>query len=102
MLKTLYTYITESFSISDNPIENYIIMAVILSLSLAIAWVSVKLLYAVDAIDGSGTGRIVHWIIRTIAFVAIFSIFTIVINVYQWIVSIPSYVWWSVIIVAGL
>lgn len=72
MLKLAFEYLTDSYSLLENPIDNYIIMAVLGFLAYLIAYRIVGWFYSTDIIDGRGAGHILHWMIRFVVFVAIY------------------------------
>lgn len=97
MLKMMFEYLTDSYSLLENPIDNYIIMAVVGFIAYLIAYNIVGWLYHTDMIDGRGAGHILHWIIRLIVFVAIYYAVATAIRIYQWIIGVPTHVWWIVV-----
>ena len=99
MLKIAFEYLTDSYSLLENPIDNYIIMAVVGFAAYLIAYNIVGWFYHTDMIDGRGAGHILHWIIRLIVFVAIYYAVATAIRIYKWIIGVPMHVWW---IVAGV
>ena len=96
MLKILFVYITDSFSLLDNPLNDYIVMAAIGAISFAIAYAFVGKLYHYDLIDGRGAGHVLHWISRLIVFVVLFYTAATVIRIYYWFHGLPDYKWWIV------
>lgn len=97
MLKLAFEYLTDSYSLLESPIDNCIIMAVVGSVAYVIAYNIVGWFYHTDMIDGRAAGHILHWIIRFIAFVAIYYAVATAIRIYNWIVGVPVYVWWIVV-----
>lgn len=96
MLKLAFEYLTESYSLLEDPTSNYIIMAIVGVLAFAIAYLIVGFLYDADMIDGSMIGNILHWIIRVFAFLMIYYAMATMLRIYRWIKSVPAYVWWLV------
>ena len=92
-MKFLFEYLTNSFSLLNNPLNNYIVMAVIGIIAYRIAYTLVGDLYCLDLIDGRGTGHVLHWIIRLIVFVVIFYGVATTIRVYKWFYGLPDYKW---------
>lgn len=76
MKKFIFDIITSTYSLFSNPIYNYIAMAIVGSIAFAVAWNLVKRIGARGEL-----GSILHWTIRLIAFVLIWFIFSIIINV---------------------
>lgn len=97
MLKLAFEYLIDSYSFLENPIDNYIIMAVVGFVAYLIAYNIVGWFYRTDMIDGRGAGHILHWIIRFIVFVAMYYVVATVLRIYKWIIGVPLYVWWIVI-----
>ena len=99
MLKLLFEFLTSSFSVSENPISNYIIMAVVGYIAFLMAYNIVGWFYYTDIIEGKGVGQILHWVIRLFIFVIIYLIAAVAIRIYKWVMGIPMYVWWVVMII---
>lgn len=103
MLKFLFEYLTDSYSLLENPINDYIIMAVVGLIAYRIAYQIVGWFYHADLIDGSMAGRFLHWVIRFIVFVVIYYAVATAIRIYNWIINVPSIVWqWGLGIAIGL
>lgn len=100
-MKFLFTYLTDSFSLLENPIDDYVIMAVIGVIAYAIAYHLVGSLYRFDLIDGRGAGHFLHWIIRLAVFVIIFYVTATAIRIHTWFHALPSYKWWIIVSVIG-
>lgn len=99
MLKLLFEFLTSSFSLSENPISNYIIVAVVGYIAFLMAYNIVGWFYYTDIIEGKGVGQILHWVIRLFIFVIIYLIAAVAIRIYKWVMGIPMYVWWVVMII---
>lgn len=95
-MKFLFEYITDSFSLLDNPFNDYYIMAIIGVIAYIIAFSLVGKLYRYDIIDGRGAGHFLHWIIRLFVFAIIFYATAAVIRVYSWFHGLPEYKWWII------
>lgn len=103
MLKLLFEYYTDSFSLLENPMNNLILMSIIGAISFACAWKAVNKLYTYDMIDGSLMGKIFHWIIRAIAFTIICLVVATMIRLYKWVIGVPVYIWvLSAITIVGI
>jgi hypothetical protein len=98
-LKILFEYLTDSFSLLENPLDDYVIMAIIGVVAYIIAYSLVGKLYSYDLIDGRGAGHFLHWIIRFIVFVVIFYAAATAIRVYTWFHGLPDYKW---LLIAGI
>lgn len=92
-MKFLFEYLTDSFSLLENPLDDYFIMAIIGVIAYAIAYRLVGKLYSYDLIDGRGAGHFLHWFIRLIVFVVIFYAAATAIRVYTWFHGLPDYKW---------
>lgn len=97
ILKPIFEWLTGNYNLFDNIIYNYIAMAIVGLLAFTIAWEFVGELYNSDLIRGRAIGSIIHWVVRFIAFVVIFSVFSIIIWFIKLILSIPVLVWWMVL-----
>jgi hypothetical protein len=92
-MKLLFEYFTESFSLLENPTDDYVIMVFIGIIAYVIAYILVGELYRNNLIAGRGAGHYLHWFIRLIVFMVLFYIAAIVIRVYTWFQSLPAYTW---------
>lgn len=72
MSKLLFEYLTEPFSLSDKPMKNYILMALVGFLAYLIAYNFVGKLCRNGSVFLCDAGSILHWMIRLVAFVIIF------------------------------
>ncbi len=97
MLKFLFDYLTDSYSLLENPIDNYIIMAVVGVIAYMISYNIVGWFYHADLIDGYSAGHILHWIVRFVVFVVLYYAFATAIRIYNWMVNVPAFVWWSIL-----
>ena len=93
-MKAWFKFITESYSLLENPIEDWILMSVIGVLAFVIAYGVVGKLYAIGIIGGRDAGHILHWMIRFIVFVGIYSMAAAFIRVYVWFDNLPDIKWW--------
>lgn len=100
-LKYLFEYIVDSFSLLENPLDDYVVMAIIGIIAYGVAYSLVGKLYNYDIIDGRGAGHILHWIIRLIVFVIIFYLVATAIRIYNWFVALPNYKWWIIGLAMG-
>lgn len=100
MLKLAFEYLTDSYSLLENPIDDYIIMGVVGVIAFWIAYHIVGWFYQTDMIEGWEVGHILHWVIRLIVFVIIYYAVATAIRIYHWIVGVPVYVWGIVAAVA--
>ena len=94
MLKILFQYLTDSYALLENPVDNYIIMGVVGGIAFLVAYSIVGWFYDEDLISGSSAGSILHWIIRFIVFVVIYYVIETIIRLYKWVVGLPNDVWW--------
>lgn len=101
-MKYLFEYITDSFSLLENPLDDYLVMSIIGIVACAIAYGLVGRLYNYDIIDGRGAGHVFHWIIRLFVFVIIFYLVATAIRIYNWFMELPSYKWWIIGFVIGV
>lgn len=101
MLKLLFQYLTDSYALLENPVDNYIIMGIVGFIAFLVAYRIVGWFYGENLIGSSGAGSILHWIIRFIVFVAIYYVIATLIRFYKWIIGLPTYVWWIVLTVVG-
>ncbi|MFA7051010.1 MAG: hypothetical protein WC189_02840, partial [Bacilli bacterium] len=82
MKKIFFDLITSQLSLFENPLHNYLAMAIIGLVAFAIAW------NAVGEIGARGeAGSILHWIIRIFAFVVIWLVLSILIIIISFILN---------------
>ena len=94
MLKVLFQYLTDSYALLENPVDNYIIMGVVGVIAFLVAYRIVGWFYDENIISSSGAGSVLHWSIRFIVFVVIYYVIATIIRLYKWVVGLPTYVWW--------
>ncbi len=82
MKKFIFDLIKSPYSLFDDPIYNYIAMAIVGSIAFTIAWN----LVGKSGIRGE-LGSILHWIIRIIAFIVVWFLFSILISIIIFIVN---------------
>lgn len=104
MLKVLFNYLTGSFSLLENPMNDYVLMAIIGFFSFIIAYSAVGWFYSNHFISGRSLGSVLHWLIRIIVFIFIYFFVATMIRVYIWLQQIPIVVIYSVvaIIIIGI
>ena len=95
-MKLIFEYLTNSFSLFDNPVKDYIAMAAIGIMAFRVAYSVVGDFYSLGLISGRESGHVLHWIIRLIVFAVIFYIFATILRIYSWFISLPDYKWWVV------
>ena len=95
IFKMLFEYITDGFALFENATYNYVAMGIVGMIAFTIAYGTVRDLYQDGFIEGSAIGSLIHFIIRTLAFVAIFLIFTSILWLYQLVVRVPVWIWIS-------
>lgn len=64
VFKQLFDLTTSQFSVSNNPLVDYVAMAIILVVGFKLAFGIVGDLYNADIIHGKAIGSILHWTIR--------------------------------------
>lgn len=92
MLKTMSDYLIDSYSLSDSPLENYILMLIIGCIAFVIAYELVGKLYVLNIIDGSIAGKIFHWFIRLIVFSVLFYVCSFIMSFYKRFILLPEYI----------
>ena len=97
ILKPIFEWLVGNYNLFENPFYNNIAMVLVGVLAFRIAWKIVGKLYHNGSISGRGAGSIIHWIIRFIAFTVIFMSVSITIWIIKFIISIPLWVWYSLL-----
>lgn len=93
-MKLLFEYIISSFSLFDDSIKNYTVMAIIGAIAFSVAYNAVGELYSFGIIGGRESGHVLHWIIRLIVFGVIYYVFATIMQIYNWFHGLPDYKWW--------
>ena len=101
-MKYLFEYIADSFSLFENPLNNYVAMAIIGVIAYRIAYSLVGRLYILDIIDGRVAGHILHGSIRLIVFTIFFCLVATAIRIYNWFMELPIYKRWIIGFVIGV
>lgn len=96
MMKMLVQYITDSFSLLENPIEDILVMKIVGALAFLVASGVVGRLYRSRDIDGRAAGSLLFWIIYLAVFSFVFLACATLIRVYNWMVGAPMYIWWLI------
>ncbi len=99
ILKSIFDYLTDGYSIFDNVLYNYIAMGIVGFIAFVVAWNTVGSLYRNDMISERTGGSIFHWIIRLVVFVVLFSDVSLLIRVIRFVITVPLWVW---LVMAGL
>ena len=107
ILKPIFEWLNGNYNLFDNVLYNYVAMAIVGLLAFMVAWNIVGSLYRDDFISGRSAGSIIHWIVRFISFVVIFSVISVIIWFVKLILSIPVWVWWillgaCVLVIVGI
>ncbi|KJS86270.1 MAG: hypothetical protein JM58_07160 [Peptococcaceae bacterium BICA1-8] len=97
ILKPIFEWLTGNYNLFDNVLYNYLAMAIVGLLAFVVAWIIVGSLYKNYLISGRRAGSIIHWVVRFIAFVVIFSLISVIIWLVKFILSIPTWVWWALL-----
>ena len=79
LLKPIFEIITGEYTLFNNVLYNYIAMTIVGIIAFKIAWDFVHRLYDWGIISGSNSGSFIHWSVRTIAFIVVFYIFSLII-----------------------
>lgn len=95
-MKMLVQYITDSFSLLENPIENFLDMKIVGVLAFLLASDVVGRLYRSRDIDGRTAGSVLFWIIYSAVFSFVFLVCATLIRGYNWVVGVPMYIWWII------
>ena len=97
VLKPIFEWLVGGYTLFDNVLYNYIAMAIVGLIAFTIAWNIVGSLYRDHLISGSAIGSILHWTIRFIVFIILFTVVSVVFRVIKIILIIPLWIWAIVI-----
>ncbi|ODM26796.1 hypothetical protein A7W90_11550 [Clostridium sp. Bc-iso-3] len=92
-MKAIFEWLTDGYTLFDNVLYNYIAMALVGFIAFAVAWNIVGSLYRNDIISGRTSGSILHWIIRLVVFIVLFSVVSLLIWVIRFIITVPLWIW---------
>ncbi|KNY30534.1 hypothetical protein [Pseudobacteroides cellulosolvens] len=99
ILKPIFEWLTDGYTLFDNVLYNYITISIVGFIAFSVAWNIVGSLYRNDIISGKTSGSILHWMIRLITFVVLFSFVSIILRVIRFIITVPL---WISLTIAGL
>lgn len=99
VLKFLFEFIAEQFSLFENIFYNYLAMAAVGAVAFSIAFRLVGKLYHLDIIDGRFMGSILHWVIRLIVFVFLFVFVSLIILFVKLVITFPIWLWFALLAV---
>ena len=100
ILKPIFELVTGEFMLSNNIIYNYIALTIIGLIAFSVAWRFVGSLYDMDIINGKFIGSIIHWTVRVIVFIVVFYVFSFVLWLIKFILSVPFWTW--IVVVLGV
>ena len=99
ILKPIFEWLTGNYNLFNNVLYNYVAMTIVGLLAFMVACKFVGSLYDIDLISGRTVGSIIHWVVRLVAFVVIFSVISVIIWFVKLILSIPVWVWWALLVI---
>ncbi len=104
ILKPIFEWLIEGYTLFDNDLYNYIAIAAIGFIAFVVAWNIVGSLYTNDIISGRTSGSILHWIIRLITFVVLFSVVGVILQIFRFIIAVPLWMWFTIagILIVGI
>jgi hypothetical protein len=97
----LFEFFTEQFSLFDNPLYNFVTVAVLVLVADQVAFSRVGVLYRLRLISGRGSGSVLYWLLKFVMFAVFASVLACVIWVGRLVASIPRMVW-VVLVLVGL
>ena len=71
--KPIFVFFTDNLSLFDNVLYDFLLMGIIGLVAFRVAFSSVGWFYALDIIDSREAGSFLHWVIRSIAFLVLFT-----------------------------
>jgi len=89
ILKPMFEFVFDQLQLFENPIYNYIVMAIIGTVAFKIAW---------EVSPGGRWGSLIHWTVRILAVVMLFTIISGIIWLISLIITIPMWIWILVVI----
>lgn len=95
IFKEIYTFITDQYTLFDNPLYNYFAMGIVLAVAFVVAWNFVGSLYDNDIIETSFMGSLIHWIARFVIATILFIITSAII----WVIKFIIQHWIAILIV---
>ncbi len=98
-LKAIFEFTVDQYTLFENPIYNYLAMALVGSIGFMIAWNFVGKLYRLDIIESRWAGSLIHWIVRLIAVTGMVLLGSGLLWLYKTIISIPHWVWLVILII---
>lgn len=95
-MKLIFEYLTGEIFLFENPVENYIVIALVGYVAFEIAFHAVGKLYGCGIINGSEEGSFFHWFIRIVFLVIIYYLIATVVKLYNWFNNLPITKWWVI------
>lgn len=105
MFKFLFGILTDPLGLPIEWYWEYLILAVIGAVAFSIAYSCMGDLYHSSAISGSTSGSFLHWLIRTVSFIALWAVTYGVIVAVKWLTAnrvMVLCIWGGVMAVAGI
>lgn len=102
ILKPIFEWLTDGYTLFDNVIYNYVVMAIVGYIAFAVAWNGVGSLYRNNVISGRTSGSVLHWIFKLITFAVLFSVVSIILRLIRLIITVPLWIWFTITIVGLL
>lgn len=97
IFKPLFDILTGNVAVCNNILYNYLIMLVIGEISFRAAFSLVGDAYDLGIIHGKTSGSILHWVLRFPIYTTIAYILRGGIWLYEAVLSIPGWIWLSVL-----
>ena len=98
VFKAIYDFVMDQFTLFDNPVWNYIAIAIVGIKAFGIAWNVVGSLYNSGDIQGGCIGSVIHWVIRILVAGILFVVLSMILAAIRFLLSIPGWVWIAVLL----
>ena len=102
ILSPVFNILTGEVAICGNALYNYLILLIVGEIAFRCAYNLVGDAYHSGIINGRTTGSILHWGIRLLIYVAAAYVLRAGIWVYNFIIGIPSWFWWTFLAICCL
>lgn len=97
IMSFIFEYLISPYEISDNPIMNYLLITIVGLCAFYIAF------YLVGKIGARGElGSILHWTIRFVVFVILFTMVSFALRIITFITTVPIYYWIALLLIIVL
>lgn len=98
VLKPIFDILTGDVAICNNVIYNYLILVIVGEIAYRFSYSIVGYAYDNRIIRKKESGSVLHWAIRCVIYVIIAYFLCALIWVYNFVLIIPHWIWWFLVL----